>query len=98
MLDPAADGALKLAQVQLQQAQTAMTVQGDSVAQSLVDAYSAALDTSRVRLTAGLATETEVLNAEIVLAQAARDLNSAQVLALTTAAQLSGLTGQSGAP
>ncbi|WP_407569660.1 TolC family protein [Deinococcus altitudinis] len=118
VLDPAADGALKLAQVQLQQAQTAVTVQEDSVAQTLVDAYSAAqvaaqsiaarassvtayttaLATSRARLTAGLATETEVLNAEIALAQAARDLNSAQVLALTTAAQLSGLTGLSGAP
>ncbi|WP_456832321.1 TolC family protein [Deinococcus sp. UYEF24] len=118
VLDPAADGSLKLAQVQLQQAQTAVTVQQDSVAQTLVDAYSAAqvaaqsiaarassvtayttaLATSRARLTAGLATETEVLNAEIALAQAVRDLNSAQVLALTTAAQLSGLTGLSGAP
>jgi outer membrane protein len=118
VLDPAADGTLKLAQVQLQQAQTTVTVQQDSVAQSLVDAYNAAqvaaqsiaarassvtayttaLAISRARLTAGLATETEVLNAEIALAQAARDLNSAQVLALTTAAQLSGLTGLSGAP
>jgi outer membrane protein TolC len=63
-----------------------------------VTAYSTALATARARLTAGLATETEVLSAEIALAQAARDLNSAQVTALTTAAQLSSLTGLSGAP
>jgi len=118
VLDPSADGALKLAQVQLQQAQVAVTVQQASVAQTLVDAYNSAqvaaasiaarqssvtayttaLATSRARFTAGLATETEVLNAEIALAQAVRDLTSAQVLALTTAAQLSGLTGLSGAP
>ena len=118
VLDPAADGALRLAQVQLQQAQAAVTVQQDSVSQALLDAYSAAqvaaqsiaaragsvtayttaLATARARLTAGLATETEVLSAEIALAQAARDLNSAQVTALTAAAQLSSLTGLSGAP
>lgn len=118
VLDPAADGALKLAQVGLEQAQVAVTVQQASVAQTLVDAYTAAqeaaasitarqssvtayttaLATSRARFTAGLATETEVLDAQIALAQAVRDLTSAQILALTTAAQLSGLTGLSGAP
>lgn len=118
VLDPSADGTLKLAQVGLEQAQVAVTVQQASVAQTLIDAYNTAqvaaasltarqssvtayttaLATSRARFTAGLATETEVLNAEIALAQAVRDLTSAQILALTAAAQLSGLTGLSGAP
>lgn len=118
VLDPAADGALKVAQLQLQQAQVGVTVQQATLNQGLLDAYSAAqvaaqsilarvssvtayttaLDTARARLAAGLSTETDVLNAEIALAQALRDLNSAQIAALTTAAQLSALTGLSGAP
>ncbi|WP_424950914.1 TolC family protein [Deinococcus sp.] len=118
VLDPAADGTLKLAEVQLQQAQAALTVGQATVTQNLLDAYSVAqlaaasvgprvssvtafttaLATARARLAAGLATETEVLNAEIALAQAERDLNSAQTLALTTAAQLSAQTGLTGAP
>ncbi len=118
VLDPAADGTLKLAQVQVQQAQAAVTVQQATVSQALLDAYSAAqiaaqsilprqtsvtayttaLSTARARLAAGLSTETDVLNAEIALAQAQRDLNTAQINALTTAAQLSALTGLSGAP
>ena len=118
VLDPAADGTLRLAQTQLQQAQTAVTVQQASITQSLLDAYAAAqlaaqsiaprqtsvtayttaLATAQARLAAGLSTETDVLNAQIALAQAERDLNTAQITALTSAAQLSSLTGLAGGP
>ncbi len=118
VLDPAADGALKVAQLGLQQSQLALVVQQASLIQSLQDSYSAAalaassvlprqtgvaayttaVNVARDRLTAGLATETDVLNAEIALAQAVRDLNSAQISALITSAQLSALTGLTGAP
>ena len=118
LLDPAADGMLSIAWLQLQQAQAAVTVQQTSLAQTLLDAYAAAqvaaqgllprqssvtayttaLATARARLLAGLATETEVLSAEITLAQASRDLTAAQVTALTSAAQLSALTGLNPSP
>lgn len=118
VLDPAADGALKVAQLGLQQSQLALVVQQASLIQSLQDSYSAAalaassvlprqtgvaayttaVNVARDRLAAGLATETDVLNAEIALAQAVRDLNSAQISALITSAQLSALTGLTGAP
>lgn len=101
VLDPAADGALKVAQLQLQQAQAGVTVQQATLSQGLLDAYSAAqvavqslparvisvsayttaLETARARLVAGLSTETDVLNAEIALAQALRDLNRARATA-----------------
>ncbi len=116
VLDPAADGAVKVAALQLQQAQAALSIQTQTTDQALKDAYSAAqiaaqaiparqtsvagytgaLDTARTRLAAGLATETEVLTAQIALSQAARDLNSAQLAALVASAQLAALTGPSG--
>ncbi|WP_189093945.1 TolC family protein, partial [Deinococcus ruber] len=95
VLDPAADGTLKLAELQLQQAQAALTVQGQTVDQNALDAYNAAriaaqaiqarqtavtayttaLATVQTRFEVGLSTETDVLNAQIALAQAVRDLN-----------------------
>ena len=42
ILDPGADGTLKLADLQLQQAQAALTVQGQTVDQNALDAYSTA--------------------------------------------------------
>ena len=118
VLDPAADGALKVAQLGAQQAQLALVVQQATLTQTLQDSYNAAslaassvlprqtsvaayttaVNVARDRLAAGLATETDVLNAEIALAQAVRDLNSAQIAALITSAQLSALTGLTGAP
>jgi len=118
VLDPAADGTLKVAQLQLQQAQAAVQVQTATVSQNVQDAYDAAqvaaqaisarqtsvtayttaLDTVQARLAVGLSTETDLLNARIALAQAKRDLNTAQITALTSAAQLAALTGLTGAP
>ena len=118
LLDPAADGALKVAGLQLQAAQAALTVQRQALDQGLLDAYSAAqiaaqavparqtsvqsdvtaLATARTRLTLGLATQSEVLGAEIALAQAQLALTQAQLSALTTAAQLAALTGPAPGP
>jgi len=75
-----------------------IAAQGVPARQTLVTAYTTALTTARVRLAAGLSTETDVLDAEIALAQAVRDLTGAQINALTSAAQLSALTGLNGAP